>query len=200
MSLKARLPNLSASQQVVQDTMRLNAHGNHLFVIVNFKQYCNVYKGIHCNKLRNNVTNYHRHTKSCITTVRETFPGGIHKNFTTIFKKLEEIEVVLPHSDRHFPFFVCFDFKMYFSKHQSSSFMLTLDAGHFSLSVPIASNIPGYESGVCFATKGSEKRLVEKLVSYLKILSDTSFDLMLQKFDYVFEQLESNENVMEKKF
>ena len=177
----------------------MNAHGDHLFVIVKFKQYFDVYKSIHCNKLWNNVTNYYRHTKSCTTTVRETFPGGIHKNFTTIFKKLEEIEVVVLHCNRHFPFFACFDFKMYFSKHQSSSFMLTLDAGHFFLSVVITSNIPGYESGVCFVTKGSEKGLVEKLVSYLKILSDTSFDLMLQKFNYVFEQLESNENVRKKK-
>ena len=62
--------------------------------------------------------------------------------------------------------------------------MLTLDACHLSLSIAIASNIPGYESGVCFVMEGCEERLVKKLANYLETLSDTSFELMLQKFDY----------------
>ena len=67
------------------------------------------------------------------------------------------------------------------------------------MSVAVASNIPGYESGVCFVTEGSEERLVEKLVKYLETLSDIFYQLLVQKFDYVFEQLESNENVRKEK-
>ena len=116
------------------------------------------------------VTN-NRHTKSCITTVREVFPGGIHKNPATIFEKLKEIGIVVPHCDRHFPFFACYDFKVYFSKKQiSNSSMLTLDACKIPLSVAIASNVPGYESGVCFVTEGSEEELIQKLVDYLESL------------------------------
>ena len=77
--------------------------------------------------------------------------------------------------------------------------MLTLDACHFPLSVAVASNIPGYESGVCFVTEGSEERLVQKLVNYLETLSDISYQLLVQKFDYVFEQLESNEDAKKEK-
>ena len=105
----------------------------------------------------------------------EVFPGGIHKNPATIFEKLEEIGIVVPHCDRHFPFFACYDFEAYFSKkHISNSSMLTLDACHIPLSVAVASNIPGYESGVCFVTEGSEEELVQKLVDYLKTLSEVS--------------------------
>ena len=78
--------------------------------------------------------------------------------------------------------------------------MLTLDACHLPLSVAVASNMPGYETGVCFVTEGSEERLVEKLVDYLKTFSDISYQLLVQKFDYVFEQLESDENVRKEKF
>ena len=52
--------------------------------------------------------------------------------------------------------------------------MLTLDACHIPLSVAVASNIPGYKSGVCFVTKGSEEELVQKLVDYLETLSEVS--------------------------
>ena len=77
--------------------------------------------------------------------------------------------------------------------------MLTLDVCHLPLSVAVASNIPGCESGVCFMTEGSEERLVEKFVNYFKTLSDISYQLLVQKFDYVFEQLESNENMGKEK-
>ena len=152
--------------------MRLNVYENYLSVIVNFEQYCGVYQCVHCDKLWTKNNNYYRHTKSCTTTVREIFPGGIHKNPATIFEKLEEIGIVVPHCDRHFPFFACYDFEAYFSKKQiSNSSMLTLDACHIPLRVAVASNVPGYESGVCFVIK----------------------------FDYVFEQLERSENVRKEK-
>ena len=73
--------------------------------------------------------------------------------------------------------------------------MLTLDACHIPLSVAIASNVAGYESGVCFVTEGSEEELVQKLVDYLESLSKVSYKSLLEKFDYVFEQLERSENV-----
>ena len=77
--------------------------------------------------------------------------------------------------------------------------MLTLEACHLPLNVAVTSNIPGYESGVCFVTEGSEEHLVEKLVKYLETLFDISYQLLVQKFDYMFEQLENNENVSKKK-
>ena len=180
--------------------MRLNVFGNHLSVIVDFELYCGVYQCVHCDKLWDHSGNYYRHTKSCTTTVREVFPGGIHKNPATIFEKLDEIGIVVPRCDRHFPFFACYDFEAYFLKSEMfNNSMLTLDACHLPLSVAVASNIPGYESGVCFVTEGSDERLVQKLVNYLETLSDVCYQLLVQKFDYVFEQMESSENVRKEK-
>ena len=185
------------SREFYKETMRLNVYKNQLSVIVNFESYCGVYQCVHCDKLWNDISNYYRHTKICTTKVREVFPGGIHKNPATIFEKLEEIRIVVPLCDRHFPFFACYDFKAYFSKKQiSNSSMLTLDACHIPLSVAVASNIPGYESGVCFVTEGSEEELVQKLVDYLETLSEVSYKFLL---DYVFEQLERSENVRKEK-
>ena len=74
-----------------------------------------------------------------------------------------------------------------------------LDTCHLPLSVAVASNIPGYESGVCFVTEGDEELSVQKLVNYLETLSDICYQLLVQKFDYVFEQLENNENARKEK-
>ena len=129
------------SREFYKEIMRLNVYKNHLSVIVNFERYCGVYQCINCEKLWNDISHYYRHTKSCTTTVREIFPGGIHKNPATIFEKLEKIGIVVPHCDRHFFFFACYDFEAYFSKKQiSNSFMLTLDACHIPLSIAVASN------------------------------------------------------------
>ena len=188
------------SREFYKETMRLNVYENHLSVIVDFEYYCGVYQCVHCDKLWNDISHYYRHTKICTTTVRKVFPGGIHKNPATIFEKLEEIGIVVPHCDRYFPFFACYDFEAYFSKKQiSNSSMLTLDACHIPLSVAVASNIPGYESGVCFVTEGSEEELVQKLVDYLETLSEVSYKFLLEKFNYVFEQLERSENVRKEK-
>ena len=188
------------SREFYKETMRLNVYENHLSVIVDFELYCGVYQCVHCDKSWDHSGHYYRHTKSCTTTVREVFPGGIHKNPATIFEKLEEIGIVVPNCDRHFPFFACYDFEAYFSKKQiSNSPMLTLDTCHIPLSVAVANNISGYESGVCFVTEDSEEELVQKLVDYLKSLSEVSYKFLLEKFNYVFEQLERSENVRKEK-
>ena len=66
--------------------MRLNVYENNLSVIIDFEQYCGAYQCIHCDKLWFQNCDYYRHTKSCTTTVREVFPGGIHKSPATIFE------------------------------------------------------------------------------------------------------------------
>ena len=68
--------------------------------------------------------------------------------------------------------------------------MLTLDACHVPLSVAVASNVPGYESGVCFVTEESEEQLVQELMDYLESLSEVSYKLILQKFDYVIQKFD----------
>ena len=77
--------------------------------------------------------------------------------------------------------------------------MLTLDACHIPLSVLVASNVPDYKSAVCFVTEGIEQELVQKLEHYLESLSEVSYKLLVQKFDYVFEQLKASENVRKEK-
>ena len=87
---------VQSSRELYSETMRLNIWENRLSLIVDFEHYCSLYQCIHCGKLWDRNCDYYRHTKTCKTTVRNLFPGGIHKNPPTIFKKLEEIGICVP--------------------------------------------------------------------------------------------------------
>ena len=104
------------SREFYQETMRLNVFRNHLSVIVDFERYCGVYQCVHCDKLWYNSKHYNQHTKSCTTTVREVFPGGIHKNPATIFEKLDEIGIVVPPVTAISPFLLATILKPIFQK------------------------------------------------------------------------------------
>ena len=107
------------SREFYKDTMRLNVYKNHLSAIVDFEQYCGVYKCVHCDKLWYRNCDYYRHTKSCTTTVHEVlmrFFQGYSQKFCYDFQKIRENRNYCAHCDRHFPFFACYNFEAYFSK------------------------------------------------------------------------------------
>ena len=128
---------IQRSRELYSETMRLNIWKNHLSLIVDFEHYCRVYQCIHCGKLWDQNCHYHRHTKTCKNTVRDLFPGGIHKNPATIFEKLEEIGICVPANERCFPYFACYDFEAYFSQENlpGNGPKLSFEARHVPLSV-----------------------------------------------------------------
>ena len=69
------------------------------------------------------------------------------------------------------------------------------EASHVPMSVGIASNVPGFEKGKCFITSGDEKELVQNFINYLKALSLSPYQLLKEKFQHIFEAVESSENV-----
>ena len=183
---------LQRSRELYIDTMRINVHKNHCSLIINFDVYCHVFKCIHCSKLWYKDCKFYRHTKTCTNSIREIYPGGVYKNPTSIFERLEEIGIVVPKTDRHYPFYACFDFESYFSKDDlpKNRKKLSFEARHIPLSVGIASNVPGFEKGKCFLSDGDEAELVKKLILYLEEISLACYQILEQKFSYVFSQLE----------
>ena len=73
--------------------------------------------------------------------------------------------------------------------------ILTFEARHILLSVGIAANVPDFEEGICFVTKGRENELIQKMLDYLEKVSDAAYQPMTNKFNYVFEALVTSQNV-----
>ena len=82
----------------------------------------------------------------------------------------------MPSSNRHFPYYTCYNFKAYFAKDSMPDNISTLNfhTVHKPLNVAVASNIPGNESEVCFMTDKNQKRSGQKVGEALKMLEEVS--------------------------
>ena len=160
---------IQRSRELYEKTMNVNVFKNHLSLIVDFEKYCHVYQCIHCDKLWYCNSHYYRHTKICLTTVRESFPGGVYHNSYTIFEKLEQIGLQVPKQDRIYPYYACYDFEAYLYCDQlpENGPKLLFKVRHIPMCVGIASNVPGFEEGKSFITSGNEKKLIQNLIDYL---------------------------------
>ena len=98
---------IQRSRELYNETMKVNVFKNHLSLIINFEKYSRVYQCMHCDKLWYRNCHYYRHNKTCLTTVRESFPGGVYRNPSTIFKKLEQIGIQVAKQDRIYPYYAC---------------------------------------------------------------------------------------------
>ena len=94
---------IQRSRESYNETMKVNIFKNHLSLIVDFEKYCRVYQCMHCDKLWYPNNHYYRHTKTCLTTVHESFPGVVYHNSYTIFEKLEQIGIQFLKQDRFYP-------------------------------------------------------------------------------------------------
>ena len=176
--------------------MQLNVFKNHLSLIVDFEKYCDVYQCQRCNKLRYGRKDFLRHTSSCDQTVTQSFPGGIFKNQPTVFQKLEDIDVFVPHDQRHYPFYCCYDFESILSQDDlpENGEKLSFTSKHIPLSVGIASNIPNFEVPICFVSEGNKTVLVRKMVDYMEKLSDAAYAILQERYEYVFDALAISPN------
>ena len=176
--------------------MQLNVFKNHLSLIVDFEKYCDVYQCQRCDKLWYGRKHFLRHTISCDQTVTQSFPGGVFKNQPTIFQKLEDIDVFVPHDQRHYPFYCCYDFESILRQNNlpENGEKLSFTSKHIPLSVGIASNIPNFEDPICFVSEGNETVLVQKMVDYMEKLSDAAYAILQEKYEYVFDALAISPN------
>ena len=108
--------------------------------------------------------------KSCSGKVREIFLGDVDRNSPTLFDRLEEIGIRVPPEDRHYPFFACFDFEVFFffSKENlpSTGPKLSYEVRYVLMSVATAS-IVSMEKKTLFVLyrKKNEGGLVNKSLS-----------------------------------
>ena len=105
---------------------------------------------------------------------------------------MEQLGINVPHEDRFYPYRSTFDYESYFDK---SDFP---DAGeksvwvarHVPCSVSVCSNVPNFEQPKCFSN-ASPQQLVHDKMQYLKTIADAVFEILKEKFQFVFYQLES---------
>ena len=149
------------------EELNLNVFNNHVNRITDVGKYANGYECIYCSSLFRYPSYVRRHEKTCTQKTKLIFKGGAYKAPVTLFDKLEEVGIKVPHSKRFFPYFICFDFEAILVKEPiERTERMKYTHRHVAVSCSLASNIPGHTKPVCVIDE-SEDGLVNKMFEQL---------------------------------
>ena len=176
------------------ETMNLHLQGHHFSFIKSLKLYSKTYRCFKCDRLFRLVYRLNRHEVTCDGNVRHVFPGGAYTSPSTIFDKLRKEDIEVDEELKYFPHRATYDFECYFqdptSAPSASTTKLKVNAVHVPLSVSIASNVPGFEDVKHFITTGDSRDLVDRMVTYLEIVSVASKETLQDSYSHLFEALD----------
>ena len=180
------------SHRQYEETMNLNLFKTHFSYIQDMDQYYQSYACSKCGKLWHTVKKLHRHERTCDTNVKHKYVGGVYHLPETIFDKLDDEGIVVPEEDRYYPFRATYDFESYFTQDAlpENSEKVTWEARHVPLSVAVCSNVPDFETPLCFVTEGDTMALIGKMMSHLEALAARAHALLRTKFQPIFQQLD----------
>ena len=172
-------------------TLNLNINDNHLSFIKNMQSYCKKYQCINCDMLFKSVSSCKRHQLNCSLATAHKFPGGYHSFGSDIFSQLEEFGILVSPEDRFYDYFAVYDFESYLKRLKVDHDGKTcFTQEHKPISVSVCSNVPNYESPKCFVDP-DPNNLIKSMLEYLTEIQQKAMDLIVEKFRYVFDQLDS---------
>ena len=187
--------------------MHLNLFHNHLSLIVDLKNYGELFICKKCHKVFSSHYNLKRHTnikKEC-TRVNFVFKGGVYNCKKTIFQKLAEYGIHTPPELTIYPYKIVFDFESYFTdskKNNSMTSATQIEFDHVPLSASVVSDFPNYTEPVCFVREDNraESTLVEQVLDYINqigiaigIEMKANFEKVLQSLDTLIVEYEDRE-------
>ena len=134
----------------------------------------------------------------CDGTVEYVYPGGVYKNKLSVFEKLEEMGVRVHEEDKYEKWFACYDLEAYqqdFRKGVDQVEELDLEEGtswnnkvHVLVSFSVGCNLEWVET--CHVSSRDLEELTAKLVGTLLEMADKKYRAAVERYEYIFEQLE----------
>ena len=128
----------------------------------------------------------------CETGVRHVYKGGVYHTTPSVFQRLDDEGITDADTLTFYPYRATFDFVCFFDGEDlpANSDRVQWIARHVPLSVSVASNVPGHEPPRCYVTDGDSDKLVDTMMRGLSAISDTAFDMLIQSYDNVLNELE----------
>ena len=174
------------------ETMYINVHETHFSFIQDVRMYCNSYRCRKCgDSLWKDAWKLYRHERTCTGGVRRVYPSGVYHSTPSVFERLDDENIRVAESLRYYPYRATFDFECWFDTEQlpSDSDKVQWVARHVTLSVSIASNVPGHERVQCLVTDGDTNKLVSRMMNILQAMSDAAYDKIKHSYEDVLEQI-----------
>ena len=179
------------SMEKYEDTMNINLYDKHASYIRDMAVYAHSWKCENCKSFFDRSNNLHHHIKTCTLEPKEKFPGGAFSVPATVFEDLDDIGISVPLEDRTCRHFAAFDFESYLLKMlEERSPKLKWIGEHCPISVSVCSSVSKYRKSRCMVSSGTSNELIDRFLDYLLDISQESYTVLRQKFDYVFKELE----------
>ena len=127
------------------------------------------------------------------------FPGGVYKNKLSVFEELEEMGVRVREADKYEKWFACFDFEAYqhgFDEKVDGAEENSLEVEegtswnkvHFPVSFSAGCDVDGLET--CHVSSKDPGKLISQFVDILLEMGEKKYRAALERFEYIFDQLE----------
>ena len=173
----------------------LLVHGCHFCYIKDIDAATKAFGCLKCGKQYNQRFRLARHEKTCVgDKITRYYPGGVYHPNQTPLELLADEGVPLE-TDFVYPFRATYDFECYFAKDKlptTSTAKTSYTARHVPLSVSVCSNVPEFESPVCFISEGDPQNLVNRMGDYLELISTKAFQILKKTcFKEAYEHLEA---------
>ena len=143
------------------------------------------------------MSNHLRHQSKCDANVKYVFPGGVYRNKLSVFEELEEMGVRVREEDKYEKWFVCYDFEAYqrdFREGIGQAEKIESEEGtswnkvYVPVLFGVECNLEGVDP-VHVSSKGPEE-LVSQLVRTLSEMAGKKYEVCVEHYEYIFEQLE----------
>ena len=170
----------------------LNLFENHFSYIRDFSLYFKTFVCSKCSECWPTKWHMLRHEKTCNALITHKFPGGVYRSTKSIFEELDDVDICVPENLRFYPFRSTFDYESFFSSDSlpNSSSKLAFTAKHEPCSVSLCSNVPGFQSPVCFVNDGCAEGLVRRKVEHLLTISRAAYEILKPKYQFVLDALD----------
>ena len=187
---------LFLSQSSFPTKIYLNVFKNHLSLITDIQMYSKQFICNRCDKLFVEMRNLKQHEPRCDGTVEYAFPGGVYKNKLSIFEELEEMGVRVQEEDKYEKWFACFDFEAYqrdFREDLDQVEEIECEEGmswnkvHVPVSFSVGCNLEGVKTK--HVSSKDPEELTAKLVGTLFEMADKKYRAAVERFEYIFEQI-----------
>ena len=171
---------LRRSANRYDNTVTLLRYNKHVCYVPNPKKVFHNSQCQHCDKFFDYESFLQRHLINCEGRIRHEYPGGVYKLRPTIFEKLEEVGIHVPHNLRLFKNLAVFDFESICVPNNdlNNTDTVTWIGKHIPISVSLSSNLIKDPVFVC---DQDPAKLVKEFVKNLELLADRSKEQMNTK-------------------
>ena len=181
------------SAKSYKNTMHLNLHKSHVYLITQPESYCSKFACAGCMRLFKKRWLMDRHRKSCGNRTKLKFQKGAYVYHKTIFEKLEEVSIFVPLDQRNYEHTVCFDMEAMLVPHNyvTASGRTTLYSRHVPVSCSIVCDVEPHTEPVCHVDK-DPANLVRRMFATFTQMRQAIVEETNKKWGDYLARLESN--------